>query len=124
MKIAVIVARVLLGLVYTASSLFFFLGMMPEQKLGASAEQFMTGLFVSGYVMPIVKVLELVCGIALIAGRFVPLSLVMIFPITLNVLLFHGFLAPEGVLIPLLMLIANLFLAYQNRESYRMMLAM
>jgi len=46
------------------------------------------------YLMPLLKVTELLCGLAFISGRFVPLATVVIFPITLNILLFHTFLAP------------------------------
>lgn len=122
MKIAGIIARVILGLVYAASSIVFFLGMMPQQEMGGSAQQFMTGLFVSGYMLPTIKVIELVAGLALLTGRFVPLALVVIFPITLNIALFHGFLAPEGLMVPFVLLAANLFLAYIHREKYQPML--
>ena len=124
MKIAVIIARVVLGLVYASSSIFFFLGMMPKAELGETAGTFVGGLAASGYLMPLVKVIELACGVALISGRFLPLTTVVIFPITLNVFLFHAFLAPEGVAVPIVMMAANLFLAYANLEKYQPMLAL
>lgn len=119
MKVAVIIARVLLGLAFTASSLFFFLDMMPAQELPGAAGQFMTGVFASGYLLQTVKVFELICGIAFLTGRFSPLATVMIFPITLNVFLFHMFLAQEGIPIAIVFLALNLLLAYAYREYYQ-----
>ena len=123
MKVAVIIVRVLLGLAFTASSVFFFLDMMPAQELPGAAGQFITGVFASGYLMQTVKVFELICGIALLTGRFSPLATVMIFPITLNVLLFHTFLAQEGTLVAIVLLAMNLFLAYAYRAYYQPLFA-
>lgn len=118
MKVAVVIARVVLGLLFTASAVFFFLDMMPAQELPGAAGTFVTGMFASGYLMQIVKVFELTCGIALILGRFAPLATVVIFPITLNVFLFHLILAPDGVLVGIALMALNLFLAYAYRDRF------
>lgn len=123
MKIALVVVRVLLGLMYVASSVLFFLEMMPEQKLEGAADTFMVGIVAAGYLMPVTKVFELVCGIALVSGRFVPLATVVIFPITLNVFMFHTFLAPKEMLVGVVMLLANLFLAYANFAHFKSLLS-
>lgn len=118
MKIAKIIARVLLGLIYTVFSLAFFFHLMPQQEMSGPTLEFVMGLAASGYIMPVVKTFELVCGVALLSGRFVPLALVVIFPITLNVTLFHLFLMPSGLAVPIVMMAANLFLAYTYRDRY------
>lgn len=118
MKIAKIIARVALGLIYTVFSLAFFFQLMPQQEMSGPTLEFVMGLAASGYIMPVVKTFELVCGVILLSGRYVPLALVVIFPITLNVTLFHLFLMPAGLPIPILMMAANLFLAYTYRDRY------
>jgi uncharacterized membrane protein YphA (DoxX/SURF4 family) len=123
MKIVTLVARILLGLVYTVFSLAFFLNLLPQQAPGGNAGQFVMGLAASGYIMYVVKVFELVCGIALLSGRFVPLASVIIFPITLNIFLFHAILEPQGIAIGAVMLAANLLLFYRHRERYSSLLA-
>ena len=62
----------------------------------------MDGVQASVYMMTTVKVFELVCAVAFLSGKFVPLASVVIFPITLNILLFHTFLAPDGLFIAIL----------------------
>lgn len=84
----------------------------------------MAGIMASGYLMTFIKVTELVCAIAFLIGRFVPLATVVIFPITLNILLTHIFVAPEGILTAALLLIGNLFLAWYYRKNYEPLFAM
>ena len=117
MKIAVIVVRVLMGLMFAFASIAFFFMKQPETT--GSIKIFNDGIAASIYLMPTVKVFELLCAIAFLSGRFVPLASVVIFPIILNILLFHAFLEPSGLPIAILLLIGNLFLAYYYRDKYK-----
>jgi putative oxidoreductase len=53
----------------------------------------------------------------------VPLATVVIFPIIVNILLFHGILAPDSMVVPIALLLGNLFLAYAYRKSYEPVLS-
>ena len=70
MKKAVLAARVLLGLMFLVPALMFFSGKMPHNPMPEAATTYMTGLAASGYTMYVVKVIELVAGITLLAGQF------------------------------------------------------
>jgi putative oxidoreductase len=85
---------------------------------------FTEGLAASRYVMPVVKVIELLCGLAFLSGLFVPLATVVIFPIALNILFVHLLLAPEGLPIAMFLMLGNLFLAYACRNHYRPLFSM
>ena len=50
----------------------------------------MGALMDTGYLWPLIKVTEIVCGVLLILGMFVPLALVVLAPVVLNILLFHS----------------------------------
>src|SRR5690606_21496694 len=115
---ALVIVRVLLGVLYAASALAWFFNLMPQSEMQGASEKFITGLAVSGYFFPLLKWIELLCGIALITGKFGPLANVIIFPVTVHIFLYHAFLAPEGMLIPAAMVLMNLFLAYAWRERY------
>lgn len=123
MKKVALIARIILGSIFTLFSLMYFFNLMPAQEIQGPSAAFMTGLFSSGYMMTVVKLIELICGIALITGQFVALSTVVIFPITLNIFLFHAFLEPASVAMSIVLLVLNLFLAYTNKESYQLILA-
>ena len=57
---------------------------------------FGAGLEAARYLLPTVKALELTCGLALVAGRFVPLATVLLAPIIVNILAFHQLVAGGG----------------------------
>jgi hypothetical protein len=69
--------------------------------------------------MPVVKTVELLCGIAFVVGRCVPLATLLIAPIIVNIVLVHAFMAPEGLPIALFVAFANALVAWQHRESYK-----
>jgi uncharacterized membrane protein YphA (DoxX/SURF4 family) len=122
MKIAVIIFRVLMGLMFAFASITFFFKLVDVPELTGSVKIFNDGIAASVYLMPTVKVFELLCAIAFLSGRFVPLATVVIFPITLNILLFHAFLQPSGLPIAILMMAGNLFLVYYYRNKYKAIL--
>lgn len=123
MKIAIIVARILLGALYVMPAVMYFLHLMPESKVEGNALTFFIGLNSSGYFLPMLKSIELICGLALILGQFVPLAAVILFPITVNILLYHAFLAPQTVVMSVVMLALHLFLAFSYRERFSLILA-
>lgn len=122
MKIAVIIIRVLMGLLFVFSSLAYFFNLVPQPELTGAIKTFNEGLDASGYLMPLLKASELVCGIAFITGRFVPLATIVIFPIVVNILCVHLFLAPEGLPVAIFVFLATLFLAYYYRSRYKELL--
>src|SRR4051812_2425173 len=122
MKIAAIVVRTLMGLMFLFASItYLFKLITPPPSVGAM-KIFSDGLEASIYLMPTVKVIELLCGIAFVTGKFNPLAVVVIFPIIVNIVCVHAFLAPEGLPIAIPLAAADLFLAYYHRESYRSLL--
>jgi uncharacterized membrane protein YphA (DoxX/SURF4 family) len=118
MKIAVIIVRILLGLLLLFSSVVVLFKLVPQPEAQGAIKTFNEGLAASIYLMPLIKVTELICAIAFLSGWFVPLAAVVLFPITVNIVLFHAFLAPEGLPVVILVLLANLFLAYAYRKHY------
>ncbi len=122
MKIATIIVRVLLGVLFLMASIVVLFHLAPEPELKGNAKTFMQGVAATVYLMPLIKITELVCGLAFVTGRFVPLATVVIFPVTVNIVLYNAFVAPEALPVGIFVLIANLFLAYVHRDKYRTML--
>jgi uncharacterized membrane protein YphA (DoxX/SURF4 family) len=123
MKIAVIIVRTLMGLMFAFASIAYFLKLMHEPEATGSVKIFNDGIVASVYLMPTVKIFELLCAIAFLSGRFVSLAAVLIFPIILNILLFHSFLQPSGIPLAVLLLLGDLFLAYYYRDRYKAIFA-
>ena len=123
MKIAVIIVRLLMGLMFLFASIVVLFNLVPHPEIKGNAKLFMDGIMATGYFMTLLKVTELVCGLAFVTGLFVPLATVVIFPITLNILLYHVYVAPEGLPVAIPLMLANLFLAYACRKNYKTLLA-
>ena len=117
MKIAFIIIRTLMGLLLLFASVSFFLHLFPVPPMSGDTKTYNDGLAVVN-IMTIVKVLELLCGLAFVTGRFVKLAAVIIFPIALNILLFHAVVAPSGVPAGLFLVLGDLFIAYYYRATY------
>ncbi len=109
--------RVLLGLFMLIFGLNKFANFIPQPEMSGDALDVMMGFVKSGYIMPIVAIVEIVAGILLLIGRFVPLALVILFPVMLNALLFHLALDPGGAAGAGVAVVLNiiLFFAYKDR---------
>jgi uncharacterized membrane protein YphA (DoxX/SURF4 family) len=59
------------------------------------AGQYVGVLFMSHYLHA-VFVVEVIGGVLLLSGQFIPLGLVLLGPVLFNILLFHTFLLPSG----------------------------
>jgi putative oxidoreductase len=117
-SISMVIARLVLGLIFVIFGLNYFLQFLPmPPQSGGAAESFTTGLFLSGYFFPFLKALEVLIGIALLARLLVPLVLVVLMPITINILLFHLFLT-DSVVMSVIILGLHLYLAWGYRDHY------
>ena len=98
MKVAALIARLLLGLAFTVFGLNGFLHFIPQPPFphGSAAEHFFIATGGNGY-MAFVFAVQLACGLALLAGLFVPLALIVVAPVVVNILLFHATMAPAGL---------------------------
>ncbi len=113
-----LIARLILGLIFTVFSINFFVPFLPVPEHAGKAGAFLGALLDSGYLFHFMKIVELVCGIMLLIGFRVPLALVLLAPIVLNIFLFHIFLDPAGFLMGFILLVLELYLLYHHRAAF------
>ncbi len=111
-----------MGLLFIAGSIAFFLKLGGEPQLEGDLKTYFEGLSASRYFIPFLKVTELICGIALVAGRFVPLALIVLSPIVVNIFLVHLFLDHSGLPLAIFLVLANSFLGYVYLEKFKPLL--
>ena len=118
MKVATIIARVLLGLMFVVfgSNVFFHFIPMPPQK-PSLATDFSKALMESNYVY-VVGFLQVAGGLLILIGRYVPLGLTLLGPVIVNILLFHLFLEPTGLPIAIVVAVLALFLLWRYRTNF------
>jgi uncharacterized membrane protein YphA (DoxX/SURF4 family) len=120
MKNATLIFRILLGFIYLVFGLDYFLHFIPYQPMHTGkAAALKDGLMGAGYIYPMMKTIQIVGGISLLINRYAPFFAVVLFPISLNVFLFHTMLVPSGWLMGVFLLVPNLFLGYAYRQYYK-----
>ena len=119
MKLAVNIVRILIGLLFLFASITYFLTVSPPPEgLSGDTKIFMDGLAASKYILPVTKIFELICGLLFVAGRFVALAVVLIFPIALNILLINAIHLPSGLPIAIFLFLGIALLAFAHRDKY------
>ena len=118
MKIAFIIVRTLMGLLFLFASIVVLFDLVPKPELTGTVKTFNEGLESVGYFIPLLKLTELLCGLAFVAGRYVPLATVVIAPIVVNIFCFHAFVDRTGLPVAIFLVLANGFVAYHHRKNY------
>ena len=118
MRIVTMIARLLLGLAFVVFGLngflqFLNMGPMPTGLAG----QFMGALFQSHYYW-VIAALQVIGGVLLLVGRYVPLGLVLLGPIIVNILLYHIFLNPAGMGMALVVTVLWFIVFYAYRHHF------
>ena len=107
-----LIARLLLGVLFFVFGLNGFLHFLPMPPLSGQVATFMTGLAATGYFFPFLMGVQVISGLLLLSGAFVPLALVMLAPIVINIVLFHIFLDQKGLSMATVMGVLELYLAF------------
>ena len=120
MRIFTIIARVLLGLVFVVfgSNAFLHFLPMPPLPQGVTGE-YLHAFFASGYVY-VIGGFQVIGGLLLLIGRFVPLGLTILCAIIVNIWAFHLLMAPEpaGLVPAIVVTVLELFLVWRYRDAF------
>ncbi len=123
MNKAALGARILLGLIFTVFGINGFLQFLPMPPMNEAAQAYMGALFQTGFFFPVLKGTEVICGVMLLTGLWVPLALTVLAPIVIQIFLFHAFIAGD-VPMSVFIILLEVFLAYQYRAKFAGVLSM
>lgn len=114
MKVATVVARVLLGLMFVVFGLNGFLHFIPMTPPSADTApgKFFEVMAGSGY-MSVVSALQVAGGALLLSGYLVPLGLVVLGPVIVNILLYHALIDHRFNPIALVVAVLEIFLIWR-----------
>jgi len=121
MKIATIIARVLLGLIFVVFGSNAFLNFIPMPPPPPGLAGDYTKVFLaSGYVY-VIGGFQLISGLLLLIGRFVPLGLTILGAMIVNIWAFHLLMAPElAAMMPAIVVsVLELFLVWGYRDAFK-----
>lgn len=117
MKIALLIIRLLLGLVFFVFGLNAFLNFIPAELPQGVAGEYVKILIQSHYVL-FVGGFQAVGGALLLVNRYVPLALTLLGPVIVNILLFHLLLNHQGAGGAILVTIFWGILAFHHRQYF------
>ena len=117
MKIAVIIARILLGLPFLIFGLNNFFHFMPVTPPPGDAGILVGIMYTHGWLL-FHGLLYVIAGVLLLVGRYVPVALVILGPIIVNILVFHLTLTP-GIGPGLVCAVLEIFLIYAYWPAFR-----
>ncbi len=118
MKIAALIARILLGLMFVVFGLNIYLNFIPAQLPPGDAGA-LSGLMMHHGWFNFIGLLYIVGGVLLLIGRYVPIGLVLLGPIIVIILLFHVTLAPASIGPGIFVALLEIFLIYHYRAHFR-----
>ena len=118
MRVTIVIARILLGLLFTVFGLNGFFHFIPQPPLppGYAADYFRV-VIMSGYMI-VPFTLQVIGGALLLVNRYVPLALALLAPVVVNILMFHVFMSPGTVAPGALATVLWFVVAYRVRSSF------
>ena len=123
MKIVSVIARYLLGLMFTVFGLNGFLNFIHQPPpTNPLAIQFFTAISSSHFAAFFFAV-QLIGGLLLLSGFFVPLALTLLAAELYNILAFHLTFAPTGIPPALVASVLWILVFLQYRNSFNSVLA-
>jgi uncharacterized membrane protein YphA (DoxX/SURF4 family) len=117
MKVTVLISRILLGLIFVFFGLNGFFNFLHAPLPPGTAGQFFSSLAATHYIH-VIFLVQLLGGLLLLAGQFIPLALIVLGPVIFNILLFHIFMQPAGLPPGLLTLLLWLIVFYGVRRAF------
>jgi putative oxidoreductase len=117
MKIAALIARILLGLVFVVFGLNGFFHFMIGPLPSGVAGQFLGALIQSHFDL-VLSAVELVGGALLLANRYVPLGLVLLGPVIVNIFFYHLPMDRSGLIIAIVVIILWGLIALRHRQYF------
>ena len=130
MKIVTIILRTLLGvllLTFGLNKFFWFLadfdftGYPEAEYLFNSLHYSWSEPVGKGYILGLVGLTEATVGLLLVLKKWVPFALVMLVPISINIILFHAFVNLPNIGPAIFVAAVNAFLMYKHWGAYRSM---
>lgn len=118
MKIAALISRLLLGLVFTFFGSNGFLHFLPAPQLPPTpAGRFVEAMFESHFVYLVAGV-QLIGGVLLLVGRYVPLALTLLGPVIVNIFFYHLLMDPKGLPLAAVVVILWFVLFLRYRQNF------
>lgn len=118
MKIAALISRFLLGLVFVFFGSNAFLHFLPMPQLPPTpAGRFVGAMIESRYVY-VVGAVQVIGGLLLLVGRYMPLALTLLGPVIVNIFFYHLLMDRMGLPLACVVVILWFILFFRYKQSF------
>ncbi|MGZ3496274.1 MAG: hypothetical protein ACXWNK_02620 [Vulcanimicrobiaceae bacterium] len=118
MRIVALLARLLLGLIFTVMGLNGFLHFLPAPPSIPEDAGVFLGVLMKTHYVYLTSGVQLIAGLLLLANQYVPLALVLLAGVLANILVFHITIMPQGLLLPIGVTILWFIVAWSMRVNF------
>lgn len=113
------IIRFLLALILIIIGFNKFLNFIPISEAPGDASEFMGSLQTTGYILPFLGAIEIFIGLLLLANKWVAFAVLLLSPISINILLYHVFLDIPTIGPALVVAVINFILIYKFWPKYK-----
>lgn len=115
----ILAVRIILGTLLIVFGSNKFIGFLPDFEFANPEAGTLFGALANSYVLKTVGLIEVLVGLLLISKTAVPFALVLMAPISVNIILFHATLDPANIGPGAFVFLANTILIYKNWNAYK-----
>ncbi|WP_103069211.1 DoxX family membrane protein [Aquimarina sediminis] len=115
----ILALKIVLGVMLVIFGSNKFIGFMPVLEFANPNASIFFGALSDSYVLKTVGIIEVVVGLLLLTNRAIPFSLILLAPISINIILFHATLDPANIGPGAFVFLVNAFLIFKNWDSYK-----
>ena len=115
----ILILRILLGAMLVVFGINKFIGFLPDFEFANPEAGVFFGALASSYVLKTVGLIEIIVGLLLLIGKAVPFALILLAPISVNIILFHGTLDPPNIGPAIFVFLVNTFLIFKFWDKYK-----
>lgn len=113
------ILRIILGIGLLVFGLNKFFNYIQMFEMPPAAANFMESLETTGYAFYLVGILEIAVALMLLLKKWVPFALILLAPLSINILLFHIFLDVSDIAVAIVIFSLNVLLMYKYWKAYR-----
>jgi len=118
MKIAALISRLLLGLVFVFFGSNAFLHFLPMPQLPPTPAGRFIGALIDARYVYVVGGLQVVGGLLLLIGRYLPLALTLLGPVIVNIFFYHLLMDHTGLPLACVVVILWFILFFRYKQSF------
>ena len=108
----------LFGLMMVNSGLNKIFQYLPMPEMNEDAVKLMTAYVESGWMMPLLAIVEIVGGILIVLPKTRALGAIIILPVMVGILLFHLVIEPSTLPISFVLFGINIWAIIDNKAKY------